>query len=458
MTVPRLSWFLAAILAFLPFSGVFAHPLDIAYLDIGRDGSRLTLTVAVHPYQAFELVRAGKDVRFDLKDLESGNALVAAYVADHVEIRSASGACRFEPESAHVPPTELEAVADGVTVAAALACPDTDPKNLEISSSLFLEGFPNQTSIIRLDLPDGYAERVTLDQTKRRGTIDLAELTGAASSTAEKEPQNALAALAVRAFDSDIGLWGLLGLLVSAAVIGALHAMGPGHGKALMAASLLGKHATVRRALALAGVITVTHVADVVILALIATAVSAALPIGEILRTLEIISALGLTALGAATLIRAILRYRLVAVHPELGRIEDAHARAHALGMPHSHGAPADHEHDAHHDHHHDHQDETSSFRRALWMGFLGALAPCPAAWAMFMATLASGRPSVGLMLLIAFTLGLAATLISVGILVVTSTAFAFRRTPIRVTYALPIISSLIVTGLGLVFLSRLFL
>jgi ABC-type nickel/cobalt efflux system permease component RcnA len=468
MTVLRLSLF-TIFASFLGCSPVFAHPLDIAYLDFSHSSSsETTLTVAVHPYQAFELVRAGQNIRFALSPLQKGSKLVAAYIADHVSVTSASGPCSFQPSDAIVPNTELEAVADGITAAAILSCPDPNPTALNVTSSLFIEGFPNQSSIIRLEFPNGFADRATLDAKTRGTRVDLSEIINPASSSTETSsprdiPQNELAALAVRAVSNDLGFWGFLGLLLTAVIIGALHAMGPGHGKALMAASLLGNHATPKRAMALAGVITITHVSDVVILALIASVVSVVFPIGNILRCLEVFSAASLVILGLITLVRAVLRFRLVSRNPALGMSDDAHARAHSLGVPHHHGHEADHDHGhSHHGHEHahghDHADESkTSFRRALWTGFLGALAPCPAAWAMFMATLASGHPAVGLLLLVAFTLGLAATLVSVGLLVVTSSSFALRRTPARLTYALPVFSSVLITILGMILLLRLF-
>ena len=100
-------------------------------------------------------------------------------------------------------------------------------------------------------------------------------------------------------------------------------------------------------------------------------------------------------------------------------------------------------------DHTHEHHHETESFKRALWLGFFGSLAPCPSAWAMFLAMLALGRPVLGLMLLIAFTLGLTMTILTIGMLIVTSKSFAMKKTPEKLVYALPIISSVLITVLG---------
>jgi nickel/cobalt exporter len=212
-------------------------------------------------------------------------------------------------------------------------------------------------------------------------------------------------------------------------------------------------------------------VADVFLMAILASFISAILPPTVLMQWLTMISAAGLAILGLFSLIRAIKRYRDVQKNPSLARVDDdAHARAHAMGVAHRHEGPqvirlsgdqvvpmmiaaSDHHPDPmrlvrSHDHQHD------TFRQSLWMGFLGSLAPCPTAWAMFMATLSIGRLGAGVLLLIAFSIGLYTTVVLIGILLVISKQFALKRTPIQVTYALPIVSGVIITGLGIALLA----
>jgi ABC-type nickel/cobalt efflux system permease component RcnA len=85
----------------------------------------------------------------------------------------------------------------------------------------------------------------------------------------------------------------------------------------------------------------------------------------------------------------------------------------------------------------------------------VGSLAPCPTAWAIFAATLSVGRLAVGVLLLVAFTIGLHITILAVGVLLVISKKYALRRTSIRLTYALPIISACVIVGLGSALLIR---
>ncbi|WP_405624980.1 hypothetical protein OG933_02115 [Streptomyces sp. NBC_00016] len=60
--------------------------------------------------------------------------------------------------------------------------------------------------------------------------------------------------------------WALLALLGTCALLGALHALTPGHGKALLATYLVGADSTSRQAVVLGAVITFTHTASVIAL------------------------------------------------------------------------------------------------------------------------------------------------------------------------------------------------
>ncbi len=448
-----------------------AHPLDVAYLDFGHTSSSpLLLTVAVHPYQAFELVRGGSGERFDLKQLQAHGDLITAFVEDHVEVSRDGRSCTWRPSDAHTPDTELDAVADGVTVAGDLACAGTGP--LTVTTDLFLEGFPSQTNIVRLEYPNGFADKATLGRTTRSTPLDISPLFTSATPTSTaategRRPDAAIVAVAKRALDPGVGIWGFLGILFAAAAIGALHALGPGHGKSLMAATLVGSRATLGRVLALGSVMTLTHVSDVFVMALLAGTIAAIIPPTTLLIWLSLVSAVGLTGLGLFNLWRAVIRYRFVRHDMAFADDDEAHLRAHQLGLPHTH------EHA--HEHVHEHGSRIlnlesrssgsddprskipdSSFRHTLWLGFVGSLAPCPTAWAVFMATLASGRLAIGVALLVAFTVGLYATILTVGLLLVASSSFALKRTPARVVYAMPILSALVITGLGVAFLWNL--
>lgn len=423
---------------------VQAHPLDVAYFDFSTTPTSTWLTVAVHPYQAFELVRAGGKIPFDLKRLASRQELVAAYISGHVALtqNTKSGEnCSWEPDVAHVPSTELDAVADGVTIAAPVICPQTIQK-LHLESDIFFEGFPQQSNIVRLEYPQGFAEKGSIDIKTHQFELEIPAYASNSIAipqsldsriTPARRPDAQYADIAKRLLDPGLNLTGFILLLGSATLIGALHALGPGHGKALMAAVLVGEQATIKRVLALGTVMTVTHVADVFLLAIFAGFIAAFLPPTNLIKWLEVFSAVGLVFFGAFRIFDAWKHYKRSQQNPNQATADEAHLRAHQLGLP----KPGE------------------SFSRALWLGFVGSLAPCPTAWAIFMGTLSIGRTGAGLALLIAFTIGLHLTILFIGFLLVLSKQFAARRTSIRFIYTLPIISSVAITLLGVYLLLR---
>ncbi|MFC8676602.1 sulfite exporter TauE/SafE family protein [Streptomyces griseorubiginosus] len=135
--------------------------------------------------------------------------------------------------------------------------------------------------------------------------------------------------------------------LLIAIVLGAMHALAPGHGKTLMAAvaAARGGKARMKDVLPLAASVTVTHTLGVVALGLLVTAGSAAAP--SVIAWLGIASGLMVTAAGV-TLLRRALRTR-THQHGHGGN----HSHGHGHGHGHSH--EGDHPHGHSHDHPHDH-------------------------------------------------------------------------------------------------------
>ncbi|HOX42642.1 MAG TPA: hypothetical protein PK668_03540 [Myxococcota bacterium] len=217
--------------------------------------------------------------------------------------------------------------------------------------------------------------------------------------------------------DPALGLLGLLAALGLAFALGALHALSPGHGKTLVAAYLVGARGRVRHALLLGLVVSATHVAAVFALGLAALVASErALP-ERALPWIEVGAALLVAALGALMLLR---RLRAALLH----RL----AHAQGAGHEHDHGHGHDHAHAHEHEHGHD-QAPPAGVRTGelVWLGVTGGLVPCPSATVVLLMALYLGRVGLGLALLAAFSLGLAATLVTLGILVVKAQGLAAR-------------------------------
>ena len=216
----------------------------------------------------------------------------------------------------------------------------------------------------------------------------------------------------------------LLSLLV-AMFWGAAHALSPGHGKSIVAAYLVGSRGTARHALFLGLTVTITHTIGVFALGLVTLSLSEFIVPDRLYPWLNLVSALLIVGVGVS-----VLRWRV--------REWRKRAPAH------------DHHHHGHHHHHHEH-DRALSARRLLGIGISGGIVPCPTALVVLLAAISLHRVGYGLVLILAFSLGLAAAMTAIGILAVSA-----KRVFSRVDFdgglvrLLPALSALVVLGLGL--------
>jgi len=194
--------------------------------------------------------------------------------------------------------------------------------------------------------------------------------------------------------------WAYLPLAV---LLGALHALEPGHSKSMMAAFVVATRGTAAQAALLGGSAAIGHSLVVWALAAAGIWLGDALILDKAEPWLILIS--GLMILGLAWRIVVLFR------------------REH-------------HEHE-HHDHDHDHHDERTlshaqehereiaqrfAGRRVgngaiAWFGLTAGLMPCPSAVAVLLICLQTRAFTLGFGMVAGFSLGLAITLVSVGVL-----------------------------------------
>jgi nickel/cobalt exporter len=267
------------------------------------------------------------------------------------------------------------------------------------------------------------------------------------------------------------GLWFLLTAALIAAALGGLHALEPGHGKTIVAAYLVGSQGTAAHALLLGLIVTATHTAGVYALGLVTLYLSNYIVPDHLYPWLGIFSGLTIAALGLYLLWQ---RYAGNA-HGH------SHHHHHGLGHTHhhhDHEASHDHEHD--HDHVHEHGDlhvhdhahdfdhahagdhhhhehgapvagKPFSYRQLVALGVTGGIVPCPAALVVLLSAVALHRVAFGLYLIIAFSLGLAAVLISIGLVTVYARKL-LARVPSDgplIHRWLPLASAAVITCLG---------
>jgi ABC-type nickel/cobalt efflux system permease component RcnA len=217
-----------------------------------------------------------------------------------------------------------------------------------------------------------------------------------------------------------LGVWVVLASLGLALFWGAAHALSPGHGKSIVTAYLIGQRGTPRHAVLLGLIVTATHTVGVFALGLVTLLLSQFVVPDHLYPWLNLASGLLVVGIGASVL-RA--RWR--------------HRRAHAHG----------HEH---HHHHHHHGQELGG-RSLLAVGISGGLLPCPSALVVLLAAISLHRLAYGLVLIVAFSVGLAATITGIGVAaVLAKNAFSRLSFQGRALRLLPSLSAAAILAAGI--------
>jgi len=215
-----------------------------------------------------------------------------------------------------------------------------------------------------------------------------------------------------------LGAWVILASLAAALFWGAAHALGPGHGKTIVTAYLVGQRGTPRHAALLGLIVTVTHTIGVFALGLVTLLLSRFVVPDHLYPWLNLASGLLVVGIGASVFAT---RWR--------------HGRAHRHGHDH---------------HHHDHEDGISA-RSLLAVGISGGLLPCPSALVVLLAAISLHRIAFGLVLIVAFSAGLALTITGIGLFaVLAKRAFARLSFDGRAIALLPALSALVIVVAGL--------
>ena len=238
----------------------------------------------------------------------------------------------------------------------------------------------------------------------------------------------------------------LLGVLVSL-LLGAAHAALPGHGKTVMAAYLAGRHRSVRDAVAVGATVALTHTAGVLLLGLLLT-VSSSIAGEQVTSGLGVVSGALVAVIGGGLLLAALRRRRA------------EHEHEHDDGDDHDH----DHDHGHHHGHGHGHShghpaadgERRPSRASLIGMGVAGGLVPSPSALVVLLGAAALGRTWFGVVLVLTYGLGMAATLTTVGLLLARLAGRWAGRARVlassRLAAATPLMTAgiVLVVGLGL--------
>jgi ABC-type nickel/cobalt efflux system permease component RcnA len=205
-----------------------------------------------------------------------------------------------------------------------------------------------------------------------------------------------------------LGALGIVAALAAALFWGAAHALSPGHGKTIVSAYLVGRRGTPWHAALLGLIVTATHTVGVFALGLVTLALSQLIVPDTLYPWLDLASGVLVVGIGASVL-RARLRH--------------AHT----------------------HDHRHEHE-----HRSLVAVGISGGLLPCPSALVVLLAAISLHRIAFGLLLIVAFSAGLALTVTGIGLAALLARrAFARASLDGRLVRALPALSAVVIVAVG---------
>ena len=216
--------------------------------------------------------------------------------------------------------------------------------------------------------------------------------------------------------------------IVLAVGLGAIHALAPGHGKTVMAAYLVGQRGSLRQAGVIALTVTTTHTVGVLVLGLVLSASTTLAP-EAVYPWLGLASGAMLAAVGCSLLYRAI-RGRRGHVHGPSGHV-------HGPGT----------------------SDDPISRRALVTMGVAGGMVPSPSALVVLLGALALGRAWFGVVLVVAYGVGMALTLTAAGLLLVRARRILDRRATASslrsgrlagLVRAMPAVTATFIVGVGL--------
>jgi len=255
----------------------------------------------------------------------------------------------------------------------------------------------------------------------------------------------------------------IMGALFLAALLGALHALSPGHGKTIVAAYLVGSQGKAYHAVALGGIVTLVHTGTVFLLGVLTLTASRYFLAADVFPVLELVSGLLIFALGIGLLYPRLKlwfqdmrqKQKLKKVDDSMGTDSSGGERRLQIGQLIEEIGPA---------HSHDPSDlgsipsgpslgsplEQIRWRNLIPLAISGGLVPCPDAIAILLVAAAINRIAFGLSLIVSFSFGLAVILIAIGLLIVQGKRLFERlRWFTKASLIMPIISALIVLTAG---------
>jgi ABC-type nickel/cobalt efflux system permease component RcnA len=382
-----------------------AHPQGPKPVALIRDVTRAQLeilwVVALDDFSALLRAQGLINETYDPDALDPNAAAqsLRSYFAAHASVSTDGQSCVQRLAGAGL-------AGPGVAVSMRFTCP-ADLTRLEITLTLLQDISTDYVTIAQAGTPAGPARGVFSAVVPTiRLDFHTAEPSVEPVATGTAVPASRTGRI-LSAVQGRPGATSLVVALGLAFVLGALHALTPGHGKALTAAYVVGAGGSTRQALALGGIVSVTHALSVALLGALAVSLDRLFLPNDWIPWTEVAAGVLMLVVGAM-LLRG-----------------------------------------SRHDHHHDRPAEMP-WRRLAVIGLVGGLIPSPEAIGVLLVALSIGRLAAGMALVGAFSLGLAAVVLAVAVAAVGGGRIARRLGGATWTRWLPRAAAVIVIGLGL--------
>jgi ABC-type nickel/cobalt efflux system permease component RcnA len=237
---------------------------------------------------------------------------------------------------------------------------------------------------------------------------------------------------------SDLTPFVILLSLATAAALGAVHALTPGHGKTLMAAYLVGTRGTPVHAVGLGLSVSVSHTIGILALAALVLGAQRVLDPDLVVRSAPIVAALGIVVVGGWMLLAEVRRRAESSSHEHAHTHDDEREHSHG-GVRHSHSLA---------------RGAAITWRSLFILGLAGGIIPSTSALLILLGAIATGRAAYGIVLVVAFGIGMAFVMSGIGLLVVGARgrfdALGHGSTFGRVRRWVPLGAACLVLGLGL--------
>jgi nickel/cobalt transporter (NicO) family protein len=295
----------------------------------------------------------------------------------------------------------------------------------------------------------GIGPRPTLESAAAKTSANGSHRTllGAENGWITRKTRALVDAISAPSVDPRVAWWALLGALL----LGAVHALSPGHGKTIVGAYLIGSRGTPRHAIFLGLAVTLTHTIGVFALGFATLYASRFIVPERLFPGLSLASAFLVLGMGLVLLVQrgraavpvlaAAAGRRPLTFHPiETVRVltHDSTLHSHGGGPMHSHMPPGA-------------DGERVTWRSLAALGISGGLVPCPSAMVLLLAAVALNKTAYGMLLVLVFSIGLASTLTAVGLgFLYARNRFSSRTAAGRWPQLLPLASAAIITLLGL--------